>query len=408
MIRATRISVTALLFASLLPPSAAQATVEDDAVVLQHVRPQHIGIHELQQLLRQLHGRQLAFPDGRRTDNILLGPDSVILYEEKDRLEAILATIAELDTPRETTSTELEVAVYEPKNLDPDTLAMLATRLFGRQVPGTGGGGKPNISTAGGNVVVNDLPEMAATIRAKLAALDEAFAGSATAQPDYGTLEYRPKALGLQSLYSALQPFHRNLPLGPVRAGWSNDVVPNIAMMHEQGLLVIRDTAGNLASIQALLERIDEPSPQVVLSAFVLTGRDTDDGNAPEDLAKSLRSLLPHRSYHVEAAGLLRVAALPGKNFQLALTGPTATGDWQSTQYHISARISAFDPRVPSLTFDNLSASGSGPALNGQMFDTTTTIYGGEYAVLGIAGGQPVFVVLRMTTVEAPGSGKTN
>ena len=158
-----------------------------------------------------------------------------------------------------------------------------------------------------------------------------------------------------------------------------------------------------------MLKRIDRPAPQVTLSAFVLTGREGDEGNAPEELAAALRELLPYSSYQVEAAGVLRVATGPQRNFHLSMSGGSGNvTNHRATNYQLQATAIAYDAERPSLTLENLTFSGSGPDLNGQLFNTSTTIFGGEYAVLGVSGGKPVFVVLRMKPVASAAAKKTN
>ncbi|MHC5066515.1 MAG: hypothetical protein ACYTG5_21375, partial [Planctomycetota bacterium] len=320
-------------------------------------------------------------------------------------------TVATLDVKVESFEAEKIVSVYEPKHVDSLTLSQLATQLLGRQIQTATGGWQNNISTAGTSIVINDTAEDAGVILTKLEALDEAFARSAESSPvsQYQTLEYRPRALSLNAVYSALQPFYRTI--SPAAAPYSSHgmgQVQNIAMVHEQGQLVVRDTAAQIEAIKTLLERIDKPAPQVVISAYVLSGRDTEDGNAPEELAEALRALLPYSSYQIEAAGVLRSSTSPQKHFNLTMRGSARAADNLATTYQLQASITAYDEDQQSLTFDNLNFSGSGPDLNGQLFNTSTTIFGGEYAVLGVSGGKPIFAVLRMQPVRPKGEKKSN
>ncbi len=402
-----------LLLASLcyLNPITAQSGLEEEQVALYHIRPQHITLTEAHNLLNQLYGRQLIFADGRRTQNIILSTDSIIVYEEKDRFEKITETVATLDVKVESVAGDSIVSVYEPKHVDSHTLSQLANQIMGRQIQRGNGNWKSNISLAGTSIVVDDLPEAAGIILTKLEALDDAFAKSSASSPviDYQTLEYRPRALSLNSINSALQPFYRTINPATGPFGGHMGQVQNIALIQEQGQLVVRDTPEQIAAIENLLARIDKPAPQVMISAYVLTGKNTEEGNAPAELAAALRELLPYSSYQIEAAGVLRTATSPQNHFNLSMrgnSGNVATNT--TTTYQIQASITAFDQDQQSLTFDNLNFSGSGPNLNGQLFNTSTTIFGGEYAVLGVSGGAPVFAVLRMRPVGPAPAKKSN
>jgi len=391
----------AFLLGAPKAPLAAQNRIKDEDVVLKTVRPEHVQFRELQTLVNELYGRELWFEDGRRTRNILLGTDSIIIYEEKENMAKILDTIAMLDVA-EPADAELTISVYKPQHAAARTLHELARQLFGRQIQDAAGGAKSNVSLAGDTIVVNDSAEAAKGIVEKLAYLDESFArpeGDSNARLE--TFEYRPHALNLRVLENTLQSFRRTIEIAPAGPGIPPAQAPNISAVHEQGILIVRDTPENLAVIQEMLEKIDKPPQQAMLTCFVLSARADGQGNAPAVLASALKKLLPYESYRVDATGLVRVSTQPGRRVGITMTASNDPHDPRAQSvYQLNAVIGAWDPDGKSLLLESCNVTASGPTGSRQMFETTTSIFAGEYAVLGVAGGDPLFVVLRVTPVD--------
>ena len=115
-------------------------------------------------------------------------------------------------------------------------------------------------------------------------------------------------------------------------------------------MLILRGTTQELEAAKQLLEAIDRPASQVMLSAFVLTGSDDDNGNASKEISDALRALLPYASYQVQAQSVVRVAAQPQKRFQIDLQGPELHTGHRAT-YQLQGVIDAYDPQSQALTF---------------------------------------------------------
>ncbi|MCA8954241.1 MAG: hypothetical protein KDE27_32330 [Planctomycetes bacterium] len=383
--------MTALAGLALTAPAAAQDPLIAKDVELRSVRPEHIQLDALYRILNELYGRELRFEDGRKSRNVILGNGALLLNEEKGRLEPILAAIEKLDVATGPRAQDFTIGIFQPEHADVRVLGNLAMQLLNRTIPAASGGMQNSLSVADDRIVVRELDGAMGDVLAKLRTLDAALARDDVAPVE--AMEYTPRSLSVQGVTQALQPF--------VQGSFGHQAAL-LQMVSERGVLVLRGRAADLEAARELLERVDRPAPQLMLSAFVLTGSDDGDGNASASLADALRELLPFRSYSIEAASVVRIAGNPMSSFTVDLVG-AAKGLSQAT-YQVQGTIAAYDPEGQSLTFDNLSASRSGPGAR-QLFRTSSTIYGGEYAVLGVAGGEPTFLVLRLKPVRAPGAG---
>ncbi len=393
--RSTILPVAAALFATglLTGPAPAQDPLRSDDTKLEFVRPEHVDLVSLQRMVSELHGRTLAFEDGRTVKNVMVGNGALILHDRPERIREMLATIEQIDVAHEPVATDYQIEVYSPKHTDVGALCALAQRVLARRVPARLGGDTESIVLVDGQLVVRELEPHIGGVVEKLRALDEALAQGADSDPVLA-IEYTPRALSPQSAIQALQP----MLTGPM--GQRQVQVRNLG---QGGPLILQGRSKQIENAKELLEQLDRPAPQVMVSGYVLTGTNDDDAkgsNANSELTDVLQELLPYESYKIQAASVVRVAARPNSQFQLDLAGPK-TGMAQA-RYSLQGTIAAYDSDAESLTFSSLAAMRTHQAIPGRsMFRTAATIYAGEYAVLGVAGGEPLFVVLRLKPVKA-------
>jgi len=183
----------------------------------------------------------------------------------------------------------------------------------------------------------------------------------------------------------------------------------NIAMVEDRSLVVVRETGGTLVEIQSLLDRIDVPEPQVMLTFYAIQGttEEPDGGPLPEELTKNLERLLPQ--YRFEALGLamIQTSAAAGREVSLRIDAGGTDG------FEVQFRPVAFDEKTSSLTIERCSVARDvyqtanvGGVMQTQgvrserLFTTNTILRGGEYTVLGATGADPVFVVIRLMPVS--------
>ncbi len=349
-------------------------------------------------------------------DNMTVLEGDLLLYDRPERVDAILAVLAELDrkpaASRED-APEPALELYTAQHLDARTLRdnLILFMPEANSPEGAHAGERQVLvetEDRTGQVILRGPEDLVNDALSLLRALDRppARAGDGSEQnPSPEVLIYRPRAVSLQGLQAALQSFIR-----PFRyydeQGQPVQVSTNITWSFQDGILTIRDFPDQVQRMRSVLERIDQPAPQALLSCMILKGRDDEQGSAPAELSDALREILPYRSYSVEATGAVRLALRTGSEIGLTMSALPAEGRPES--FVLNAAAGAWDDERQALTLNRcqVSVTGYGDTAPGpggqQIFRTDTTVYAGEYAVLGVAGGEPLFVVLRLLPVDAP------
>ncbi|MCB9876916.1 MAG: hypothetical protein H6835_04855 [Planctomycetes bacterium] len=304
-----RTSTLALLLCA--PLAAQQVTPAEGDFELTLLRTEHIGSKQMFGLVQQLYARQVAFPDGRVTPNLMLGNGALLIYETADRLAEIRRTIAQLDVPNEQGDDRQVSIVYEPRAQNGAALERTLAPLL--QLEG-------------------------------------------------------PPGTGLK------------------------------VIRQERGHLLLHGSEQAVGEAKRILEQVDRPSPQVMLSAFVLIGGDAPVGHEPaRELEDALREVMPYAHYRVHAASVVRIAAEPMRQFSIELAD---VGDAPAPDYALHGLIGAYDPERGSMMLESLRfEQRGGTRTSGVLLETATTVFAGEYAVLGVAGGDPVFIVVRLKPV---------
>ncbi|GEM_PF-2647242 len=276
---------------------------------------------------------------------------------------------------------------YSPENVNPRELAKLAHDIHGRNISIEEKGGHfatpvRNIQTLGDALLIYEDEAGAQRILAWCRQIDaEMKADEEPAEQELTVTEWRPKHMSLMTGYSSLAPFHRS-----VREFHDGQFVSenqNITLLKEQGTLVLRDTPRQIDSMLALLNRVDLPEEQLMLTAMVITGQQdpgVDQGAVPAELNQHLAQMVPFSSFHTESMGMVRSSAR-SRDIEIAMDEGN----------RLKIRPEVFDAETSTLTavceFDSV---------NGLSFETRTTIRAGEYTVLGASGNQPLFCVLRI------------
>ncbi|TAH37454.1 MAG: hypothetical protein EYC70_10820 [Planctomycetota bacterium] len=304
---------------------------------------------------------------------------------------------------------DLSFVSYRPRFMTLDDLFNHASEFFRRDL-NVDDHYVSNLVTLGDTILVYDTPQAAQRIVQDLREFDELLAEELQKPPDYLLMEYRPRGLSLNSLNQALSPFHRSIEVyDALGNGMSFD---NVSVVEENGLLVLRDEPEMLRQMKDLLDRIDRPVPQVMLTCYVLRGPTSGEqapGQAiPAELQRTLQALLPGTTLVAEALGMLRTTTAAGKELAFNMDGLAVARTEDGTQYRRSYRLllntGAFDANAGILNLEYCSFSLSDPMEGDrEVFSTSTTIHSNEYAVLGVVGAQPLFIVLQGKPVtQAP------
>ncbi len=173
---------------------------------------------------------------------------------------------------------------------------------------------------------------------------------------------------------------------------------PQLSYVNERNLVLMRGTADQIAETKTILERLDVPKPRVLLSFYLIEGASAEenDTRVPIELAKDLSALVPYEGFK-----LLTSAILPGDaTSRIQLDAQLEMGRGEMELELVPA---AYDHASETLALDGVSV---GLTLTAQgkrarnSFRTSTSLKAGAYTVLGAIGADPIFVVIKMTTLR--------
>jgi len=229
--------------------------------------------------------------------------------------------------------------------------------------------------------------------------------------------EVRPRHVPLATVYRALTRFERSLyrestPQGEVERS-------NLTPVEEANLVLVEDVPSRVAEIVDLARRIDQPSPQVHVSALIVettAGSETADAALPKELTAALSKMALGTSFRLLSTGALR-CALQSQRFCSVGTGGGDGSSWNLSfvpeSYDAEGRTVALSQCKFSLTrsASNEGRNSFGGPGSSQTFETNLTIALGEWVVLGAVGARPVLVALRVEAASpapaaAGGQGK--
>ncbi|HEX9794910.1 MAG TPA: hypothetical protein VGC54_13090 [Planctomycetota bacterium] len=409
------------LLAAAAIPAQADNTVSYDQLELRQWEPRVHGADELVEILTELYGRKLEIEGARFVSNLMVLSDTIVLYDTPERIRQMVAALEKLDyypgmeddLGTVIAATELvqlnslnaQMITYRPRHTDIEELVETVRELLGRDVV-IDGRELANISRLSDVVVVYDDSQHSTQILNTLRNLDQP--AEAPSSEKLELLEYRPRSISIRSLQQALMPFQRNV-FQSLSSGTAQGM--NMSFLFDKGLVVVREVPDRLAEIREFLERLDQPSPQVNLTCWVIRVQEGGGEGVPEELAANLRKLLPYPGYAREAMGILRISAESGRTVTLDTEGlrkhlppgqqRTPGAEGTAASYQLRFTVGSFDEENGVLGLDDCTFAATVPfAGHHNLFSTSTRVAQGEYAVLGVAGGDPLFVVLRVQPAD--------
>jgi hypothetical protein len=259
-----------------------------------------------------------------------------------------------------------------------------------------------NIDRFGDLIVLHDTPQQVEVLTQSMSALQQALAGGGPASAGVAlqVKEYVPRHQQVSNLLRALEPFRRfvvnDSATGADGGGVTGGVqTHNVASLQEPALIVLRDTEENLAAMLALLERVDVPAPQMLLTCTLLRAVQEGDPSPPVDglspeLAAGLRALVPYEHFRTVGFAALRASVVGGR--ELSVLGQYENGE----QFKLVMQPIGFDAKTGVLSLDRCKFT----AADGQQFEAGMTLRAGEDTVLGASGADPLFVVLRILPLD--------
>jgi hypothetical protein len=384
--------------------------VEEADFTLHRYEPKWVEGRALMSTVTSFYGRRLTFAD-RVVSNLTMLDDSVVIYETADRLEVILKAMEKLDSSLSGSGEEIEeekawsvdpadmvLKNFTPKNMEVSEFYRMAQDLYGRKIM-VGENWHPNLSpTSNSGLVVYEDKAVIDTLLKNMATLDGSQAPNT--QGDLVVREYQPHHLSPDGMMEGLDAFRTRLTIG---RGNDRRSTYNITLLKERGVIQVRDREEAVAEIVETMERLDQPAPQVVVACQIVRGVNKLTGEAAKlELKNQLKPFLPYENYQIEAIGMLRGNAISGTDMQLDMASKAGEED-AGAQYNLEMRVGSFDPKSGALNLQRcrLLMTDVGTGARRELFSTETTIFGGEYAVLGVTGAEPLFLVVRVQSVQA-------
>jgi hypothetical protein len=317
-------------------------------------------------------------------------------------LAFILAAPQEAD-PTAYKLDQLTISTYEPRNVDVDSIYNLVSNLMVRNLL-VEDRYVSNLNYVYDRILIYDTPDYTKRILAMMKQIDDSFQGTDTAREleqsqttpklaDFPVQEYRVRSLNIAAAFELLNPYYRSVSATDSAGNYVD--FTNLSRVIDN-VLLIRDTAENTAAMLKLLEKFDRPAQQVQISVWVLRGESFDGSTAPPaELSKSLQQLIPEVSFSLDARGMLRTSIGPDLDLRLALSG--ATGD----EFDLSLQTGPYDEQSGSLSLSQCTLIRTDSLGNtSQLFQTTTAVRAGEYAVIGVTGSEPVLLALRLQVLQ--------
>ncbi|MDA1260726.1 MAG: hypothetical protein O3A20_08900 [Planctomycetota bacterium] len=294
---------------------------------------------------------------------------------------------------------QLELTTYTPRAIDAEELFNVAQEMFGRMIR-VDERHIFNLNLLYDSILIYDAPEECARIITTLTKLEQRYEQANQEMDvrhelpllrDVPLLDFRLRAMNLHAALQALEPHMREVW---ARADDGEEIAfPNVQPMDE-ALLLIRDTQENLNAMRSLLEKLDQPPPQVTVSAWVLQGGEAEVPSIlPTGLGMNLDALLPGMKFSIGSLGMLQSSAAPGHQIQLRMRGPF------DRSFDLNLITGPYDAKNGRLTLDScqfFASSPDDPDERELLFATATVLQQGEYAVIGLTGADPVMLVLRL------------
>jgi len=287
---------------------------------------------------------------------------------------------------------DLKIVQYQPEHADVYELEELVFEMVGREfyvVERGGYGSSPvaNVRVLGSGLILYDEPAQLERMQAALKELDRPR--EAEPEPQREPLEvmhYVPRFLSLDAISVALKSFQREVDDGDA-------YIDNFSRSRERSLFVVRETPERMGEIRGVLERIDVPAPQIVVTCRLVRGEPGDeDAGVPDELLKHLKTLLPQMGFRAAGFSMLQTSVDPGQHYKLGLQ------DDRGAAYELSFAPVAYDGKTHSLSVAQCRLEDVEE--DRTLFTTATILRGGEYTVLGATGAQPLFAVVRIQPVS--------
>jgi len=222
---------------------------------------------------------------------------------------------------------------------------------------------------------------------------------------------YTPRFVGAVALGAALTPLSREFQVHEEDGSWH--MTKNLRASDSPSVLLIRDTEANVKMIMDRILEIDQPMPQVMLAAYLISpaGFYENSGRAelPKELTENLALLTPYKEFDMLATSSIRTNVSSRGETQLVLHRP-------SGKYGLALGGLTYDDKSRSLsvgsallrrTYVQTNESTGGQHSFEKVdvaLQTSFNATEGEYAVIGISeeDGAPMLLAITFKSIPRP------
>ncbi len=389
------------------PGRSQQEPLDETEFTLHRFTPQHVDTMALLRTLGSLYGRQLSFGD-RSVQNLTMLNEDLLIYETTAQMERINLAILQLDRAVETpvevkepikkpsvSADVMELSSFTPRYFALHDFYGLADDLYGRNIRVDDDLHENMRMLSNNSIVLYEEKSKMAGLVHNLEILDKSQAPKEGEVQYLVVKEYHPKNLSANGLLRGMQSFQATVSDPTSQLGARAN---NITLVSESGVLILRDTQERVDAIWAALESLDKPAPQVMFTCYVVQGTTEENVTSVDpELHQQLMQVLPYKNFELKSIGLMRGAAVPGAKLQLDMESFDA-----ALQYKLRMQVGAYDVKGGALNLEECRFSTFHQQQgNRDLFSTSTTVYRDEYAVLGVTGAVPLFLVVQIHPVKA-------
>jgi len=278
----------------------------------------------------------------------------------------------------------LTIEYYQPTNAPAQQLAGAM-----QQLAPVGGNyrGLPAFVIFGETLLVKDEAERMPETLAMLRRLDGAFVEQpGWEEPVVETFRYQVRHAPLDSVLDGLRGAFQGPQRGPVPA--------SIGSIEDRSTVVFRGSPEEVKEVRQLVEALDVPLPQLLITLYVIEGVEKADADPrlPADLTRDLATLVPYEAFSALSMGFLPTDTVSPLELQSSFEA-------ESGEFKLEMHPQAHDAESGTLTFGRIEFEAMRLEESGKnrlMFHTSTSLRKGQYTVLGAVGADPVFVVAKM------------
>lgn len=261
------------------------------------------------------------------------------------------------------------------------------------------------LQTLGGTLLLQGPDEVLPDVLKLARELDENYVGGGLVPTmDQSHHQYRVRNVSLEHLEQALRFLDRNT----MQQFQQQPRGLQLSYVYGSGMVQMSGSDEYVARAKQVIAEVDVPQPSLMLSCYLVRGTSKAESSPklPAALLRDLSALVPYEGFAIMSSGMLPTNASSDMELNVDLED-------QAGSFELSMRPAAYDAEKGLLALEKIvfelqllhrepmsDSNGSrttSVTATRRSFSTSTTLATDRYSVLGAVGGDPVFVVVRLT-----------